>query len=399
MSNNKNNIDFTKEKYKYLITHISDVVIQIGLDGKFIYISPQIKDFGFDTKELIGKRMNNYVHPEDLELISKKILEAQDSKEISVEFRTKHKDGYYVPVAAKGSMVTVNGVTSLMGVVRDITDYKMTEQKLKESEEKLKELNRELEHKVLERTQKLKESEEKLRTQNIELKKLDKLKMDFVTIATHELKTPLVSIAGYTELSLIQNKDLDSEIKENLLRVQVNVERLEKHISRLLDVMRIDVKKMQLIPERINIYDLITECISNFQHKLLTKNLEVKLSIDSNLFLIIDSERIYQVFSNLLLNAIKYSPISSEIEISAEQHDNHKLFHIKDHGIGLEPEQIDRLFGKFEMLDQDPDTYKDGSGLGLYISKGIITAHGGEIWATSEGKNKGTQFHFTIPIK
>ena len=84
--------------------------------------------------------------------------------------------------------------------------------------------------------------------------------------------------------------------------------------------------------------------------------------------------------------------------ISAEKKDKNYIIKIKDHGIGLKQEEIEHLFQKFTMLDQDPDTFKSGSGLGLYISKGIVEAHGGKIWAKSEGKGKGSEFVFTVPM-
>ena len=249
--------------------------------------------------------------------------------------------------------------------------------------------------------EKLKESERKLREQNIELKELDKLKTDFISIAAHELKTPLISVGGYIDLILLREENLKVEIKEDLGRVLNNVRRLEDYINKLLVVMKIDAKKMVLNKNPENIYQLISEIINELHFQIINKNLEIIIEVDNNIELNVDRFRISQVFSNLLSNAIKFSQEKKKIEISSSHHDTEMLFKIKDYGKGLTETEINKLFGKFVAIDQDSETFstfEKGSGLGLYIAKGIIEAHGGRIWVTSQGLDKGCEFIFTIPI-
>jgi len=238
-----------------------------------------------------------------------------------------------------------------------------------------------------------------LREQNIELKRLDQLKNDFITIAAHELKTPLSSVIGYADLIQAQFKDIDLEMKDYLKRVQNNSKRLANYISRLIDVMKIDAKKMDLRLESVNLYQIIHECISDFQFKIDEKKIETIISIPQDLTLKLDSFRILEIFSNLLSNAIKFTPEFGKIEITVEKLTDHYEFRIKDTGNGLSPEQIEKLFEKFVMLNRDPDEYKEGTGLGLYITKGLVEAHGGRIWVKSEGLDKGSEFCFTLPIE
>jgi PAS domain S-box-containing protein len=366
----------SEKMYRNLVNHITDAILELDINGIRTYVSPQFFNItGYTSEESIGGNGFERMHPEDIPKVKNVIEQALKSGEVvSVEFRTKHKDSHYVHCMAKGSVKEINGKMKIIATISDITDRKIAEQKLKESERILRE-------------------------QNLELKKLDELKNDFITIATHELKTPLVSISGYTELSLMQDESLEPELRDNLIRIQANSKRLERHINRLLDVMKIDAKKMELKIRPVNIDKIIKNCIADFQHQLKKKHLDISTEVDNDLHLIVDPFRMADVFSNLLLNAIKYSNKFGKIEITADINNQYCLFKVVDFGKGLSEDEIPQLFQKFVMFDQDLDTFKNGSGLGLYIAKGIINAHGGKIWAKSEGINKGSEFCFTIPIK
>jgi len=252
--------------------------------------------------------------------------------------------------------------------------------------------------------QELLNSEQKLREQNIELMKLDQVKNDFITMAAHELKTPLISISGYTDYILMRHRNrLPPEITVDLVTVQRNVKRLEVLMDQLLDVMKIDEQKLMLQKEVVNVKDIINECLDELSYLINEKNLEIALDIDHEIMLNIDPERIFTVFTNLISNAVKFSPDYKLIEITAKKTDSKYTFKIKDNGIGLSDEELGRLFKKFERIKRPRESeninIKDsGTGLGLYISKGIIEIHDGEIWAESEGEDKGATFTFTLPI-
>ena len=250
--------------------------------------------------------------------------------------------------------------------------------------------------------QKLKESERILKAQNIELKKIDKIKNDFITMAAHELKTPLISIYGYTDYILTKHdKELNQEIKDDLHIVQRNITRLRNYMNQLLDVMKIDEDKLKINKETRNICEIMDNCISELSYQIKEKGHQLLRSCDNLIMLNIDSERIFQVLSNLLSNAIKFTPNNGRIEIKGQKDDKQYVFRIIDSGIGLTEQELEKIFNKFEIvkqLDDDTIAKEKGTGLGLYISKGIIEAHGGRIQASSEGRNKGTTFTFTIPL-
>jgi len=252
--------------------------------------------------------------------------------------------------------------------------------------------------------QELLESEKKLREQNIELMKLDQIKNDFITMAAHELKTPLISISGYTDYILMKHRtSFTPEITEDLLTVQRNVKRLEVLMDQLLEVMKIDEDKLELQKEQINVRMIINDCLDDLSYLINEKNLEIILNINHEITLNVDTSRIFTVFTNLVSNAIKFTPDYGWVEISAEKSKDGYIFKVKDNGIGLNEEELGKLFKKFErikqpILNENSNVKDNGTGLGLYITKGIVELHGGEIHADSEGPNKGTTFTFTLPI-
>jgi len=169
-----------------------------------------------------------------------------------------------------------------------------------------------------------------------------------------------------------------------------------------MDVMKIDANKMELIQIEEYIYEIIENCLSELEFQIRQKNLNIELSVDKNLKMKVDSFRISQVFSNILSNAVKFTLDDGLVQISAKREGDNYIFSIKDNGQGLTEGEIEQLFAKFVSLGRSTEnfsTFEKGSGLGLYIAKGIIEKHGGTIWVESEGKNKGAEFSFLLPIK
>ncbi|MHA1343935.1 MAG: PAS domain S-box protein, partial [Promethearchaeota archaeon] len=229
------------------ITEQSFMGVAIIQDDVIKYANKVIEDYiSCKIEEILNwpkERFLNFVHPKDKERAIKRFEEIKNGivgekfsriyKIITNSGQTKWFDIY-------SKIINYRGKNAILLTLVDYTEKHLAQKRLKESEIKLKSLNKELEKKVNERTKELKESEKKLREQNIKLKKIDQLKNDFITFAAHELKTPLSSIQGYTELILTQFKEIDEEMKKHLLRVQVNIKRLNTYIEKIIDVMKID---------------------------------------------------------------------------------------------------------------------------------------------------------------
>ncbi len=333
---------------------------------------------------------------------NKMIEKAMDKGSNYFEWTHKRLNGNIFPATILLSRIEISGKRFLQATVRDITERKRAEEKLKESRKKLEVLNNQLEVKVKKRTEKLRESQKILKEQNEQLKRLDKIKNDFISMAAHELKTPLASIYGYIDyiLSVYPNK-VDAEMKQDLEIVQRNVRRLKKYINQLLDVMKIEESKMKLHKNLMNFSELIKNCVNELSYLIKQKNLTLNLNLENDLEPKIDQERIFQVCSNLISNSIKFTPKGGEIWINTYKDNNQIIFEIQDNGIGLNKKQMTSIFKKFEKYEGGIDNYPrgKGTGLGLFISRGIVEAHKGRIWVESEGKGRGSKFSFSIPYE
>jgi PAS domain S-box-containing protein len=372
----------SEENFRNMITNLDEGYYKIEWMGNIIYHNPAFsKIAGYKFNESFVGRPNPFEWDklEDREKYKEELMNNGSIRNYNIH--VKKKDGVRVIMQVNAHLLRDddNEPIAIEGTFTEITEKFRLEQELLESEKKL-------------------------RQQNIELKKLDKVKNDFITMAAHELKTPLISISGYTDYILMKYRSqISPEITTDLLTVQRNVNRLELLMGQLLDVLKIDENELKLQKTLTNVSKIINECLDELSYLINEKNLEIILNIDHEIILDIDPTRIFSVFVNLLSNAIKFTPDYGWIEISAKKQEGDYIFEVKDNGIGLIESEIERLFQKFERIKppvmNEHITIKDsGTGLGLYITKGIITAHEGEIWAKSDGENKGSTFSFSIPI-
>ena len=247
------------------------------------------------------------------------------------------------------------------------------------------------------------ESQQHLEEQNRMLSEINKLKSDLFSRTSHELKTPLISIKGFTELLLkLHSNKLDSDVISILEEIKSGSKRLEDYINSLVESSQLDQGLLKLKKKRENLTFLIKYCIKQLQGIAKLREQKFKLNIKNNLYTNLDKEKIYEVITNLLINAIKYTPIGGTITIDSHQKNNHYIISINDTGIGLTKKEIAQLFtqfGKIERYGQGWDVGIEGTGLGLYISKELINLHDGIIWVESEGRNKGSTFYFSLPIE
>ncbi len=239
-----------------------------------------------------------------------------------------------------------------------------------------------------------------LTTANKQLEILDNLKNEFVSLASHELRTPMTAIKSYAWL-VLNNKagPLEPKARQYLNRVFNSTERLIHLVNEMLDISRIESGKVQLKRENINLRDVARDIQSEFQAKTAELHLTLSLDIPDNLPPVsIDREKIHQVFENLVGNACKFTPPQGMIRIVIKMTDTMVETSVIDSGRGIHPEDMSKLFTKFGRLEGSYITITgSGSGLGLYICKQYVELHGGTISATSE-PGKGSAFTFTLPI-
>lgn len=233
------------------------------------------------------------------------------------------------------------------------------------------------------------------------LKELDETKSEFLSMASHELLTPLSTIIGFTSILMDKKRQITDEIKkESLEAIVESAARLERLTDDLLMVSRIEKGSLELNLKYKNIESIINKVIKTFKpiNKEHTFRLEIEQKLPSIYF---DNDRIEQVIINLVGNAVKYSPNGGEILIKARRRDDYLLVSLTDQGVGISQEQIERIFERFHRHGKVAVAGKvvRGIGLGLYISKRIIEAHQGRIWAESKGEGMGSTFILTLPLK
>lgn len=227
---------------------------------------------------------------------------------------------------------------------------------------------------------------------------LDQLKDEFISTAAHELRTPLTSVIGYVELLLKKDEYAFSpgEEEEFLELIYQKSETLSKIIDDLLDLSRIRAGKLIILkksPEDLSA--LLSEIVASYREMSRKHDIVLELS-EPPLRFSLDAGKIRQVMENLLSNAVKFSPAGGRILVSVLRLDDEVQVTVADQGIGMRPEQIERVFEKFYRADAST-TAVSGFGLGMHIVRSIVEAHGGRIWVESD-VGKGTQVHFNLPL-
>ena len=231
------------------------------------------------------------------------------------------------------------------------------------------------------------------------LEEMERLRAEFLGMVSHELRTPLTSIKGSAATLTEAASDLDpAEMLQFFRIIGEQADYMRDLIGDLLDVARIETGELSVAPAPADVATLVDEARSRFQSGGGRTNLRIDLSPELPLVMA-DGRRIIQVLSNLLTNAARHSHEASAIGVSAVREGYHVAVSVTDEGRGIAAERLPHLFRKFSRIDGE-DRRRDiaGSGLGLAICKGIVEAHGGRIWAESDGPGLGARFTFTIPV-
>jgi PAS domain S-box-containing protein len=231
-----------------------------------------------------------------------------------------------------------------------------------------------------------------------DIRNIERMKTAFVSTVSHELKSPLTSIKGFISTLLT---DEDGYYDKDTVRgfyqiIDRECERLIRMINDLLNVSRIEAgHALELYPEPVDLLPLIEKVVT--VQKSYTEKHHIKIDVDGDLPIIVaDEDKVDQILTNLISNAIKYSPRGGEITVSARRDGTGVIFAVEDEGIGIPAEHLPRVFEHFHRVDNRNTRQVGGTGIGLTIAKHLVEAHGGRIWAESE-PGKGSTFRFTLP--
>jgi signal transduction histidine kinase/DNA-binding response OmpR family regulator len=231
-------------------------------------------------------------------------------------------------------------------------------------------------------------------------KSLDRLKSEFVAVVSHEIRTPLTSVKGALELLSDDRFFQNNEQQTKLLSIaHANAERLLILINDILDFSKLDSASLPMNFEEQRLEPVVEQATHNLRTLIEERKIELAVTLESDLpELTIDAGRIAQVFTNLLSNAIKFSPAGGRIELVAERWEEHVRVGVRDHGEGISPQNLPKLFQKFSQIDSSATRKAGGTGLGLVICRGIVEQHGGRIWVEST-VGQGSIFYFTLPLE
>jgi PAS domain S-box-containing protein len=363
-------ISESEEKFR-TITEQSFIGIAILQNFEFKYVNQQFADtLGFNSKEILKwkpKVFFKLIHPEDrnrvMEIAEKKYF-GKNEVLAGLQFRIIKNTGEIIWLEIISKTIPFEGDLADLIATSDITKKKQAEQIILEENKALLELN--------------------------------KMRKDIITRVSHELKTPLTSIYGASQILLKQfNQKIEDDSLNFIKILHRGALRLKKLVENLIDASRIESGKLELNLQTNNLVEIINECLDEMRYILENRKLNVKVTFPDDYYFNVDKIRIQQVITNILSNAIKNTPFGGEIYLSIKNTHDFVDVIIRDTGIGITEKEKGLLFekfGKMERYGMDLGVDIEGSGLGLYISKEIVELHGGKIIVESEGRNKGSTF-------
>ena len=240
----------------------------------------------------------------------------------------------------------------------------------------------------------------KLYTEQVEARRkvedLSRLKDEFLSIASHELRTPVTSIKGYTQLAKTLIRENDLATSEEYLDIALDqIDRMSRLILELLDVSRIETGRLQIRREPIPWANFVRDVVHRHHTAFSDRHFRVDAEGDERV-VNGDRDRLEQVLGNLLENAVKYSPEGSDISVDVDDRGDHVVTAVRDRGMGIPADELGQVFERFHRGRQVSSTNYGGLGLGLYITKQIVERHGGQIWVESR-EGQGTTFYFSLP--
>ena len=228
------------------------------------------------------------------------------------------------------------------------------------------------------------------------LKEVERLKSDFVSMVSHELRTPLSVIKGYAATLLNPTLQLNAERQLRFLRgINDAADRLTRLIDNLLSVSRLESGRFRLNPQHFDLGEIIRRVVAGYQAQSTRHEIVTDLG-DGSLWIRADRDQLELVLANLVGNAFKYSPNGGRITVQARRQPDGVLLHVSDEGLGISAEQVPHIFEKFFRGDAAKEGRVAGTGLGLYICKSLVEAHGGQIWVEST-PGRGSTFSLLIP--
>jgi len=403
----------SEKKYRLLAENASDVITVMDMNMRPIYMSPSItRLLGYSVEEAMARGIENGLTPKSLKVATKGLaktiaaeLKKKKLKPVTVDFELTRKDGSTVWVAASVALIRGSDgqPTEILSILHDISERKKAEEDLVKYKDHLEEL-------VEERTTELDKAK-------LIAEEASKAKSEFLANMSHEIRTPLSSIIGFSELLVDEvNGLLNNDQKKYLGYVTSSGQHLLSLINDILDLSKVEAGKMELQPTSFSISDLLKNSSSFIAEEAMKHNIRLLSEIPADVDVIeADERKVKQIIYNLLSNAVKFTPDGGSITTKADivspdsaalpikirkglPDTEYVLVSVKDTGIGIAKKDQSKLFTEFHQIENPYTKKYEGTGLGLALSRKLVTLHGGRIWFESKGKGKGCTFYFILPL-
>ncbi len=371
-------LEESEERYRSITENIDDAIWTLEFNNSKptkSFIAPsilEITQYSHLEFESDSKLWIRIIHPDDKQNVFSKlrrVLNDRVRKQVELEYRILDKHGELVWVRNKLNIFRDDfGTTEkIFGLFSDITSSKKNAEKLQKTTKELQTLN---------------ESKDR-----------------FISIISHDLRTPFSSILGFTDILLTDDDISEVKQRQYIGFIQESAQNMLKLVNSILDWTRLQTGRIEYVAERLDVQTVVTNAIQMLTGSALQKNVKLYSTIDHEIYVHGDRNLLLQVFNNLISNAIKFTEDGGEIFISAEPLIDRKViqFSVNDTGIGISDSNIEKLFSVDAKYTTDGTKGEKGSGLGLSLVKEIIIKHGGEISVQSD-EGIGTSFIFTIPI-
>lgn len=387
--------------YRILIESMNEGAVTLDNDGTILYANISFANLvNQPLEKVIGSSIQSFIAKSGQQSIDALLRDSQKIKKSVKEMEIQLVDNQLIPVLL--SITTINLDETQEGFSLIITDLseqkrnnelaaskKLSEQKLLHEQELRSSAETAAEALTIERNNLQKEIAER--------KRLEKQKDEFIGMASHELKTPVTSIKAYTQVLQHKFKKVENiKAFELLSKMDAQLDKLSNLISDLLDVTKAQAGKLQFHKSYFDINELVEEIAEEVQRT--TSKHKIVVETDTTKSLLGDRERIGQVMTNFLTNAIKYSPRANKIIIKTKLSDHKITMSVQDFGVGIPKKSLKKVFDRFFRVNGLKQETYPGLGLGLYISSEIVKRHSGKIWVESE-LGKGSTFSFDLPIK
>ncbi len=403
------NLQKSEEKYKTLYQSLMDGFVVFNNQGCIIDFNKVFADMiGYEDTELcnlnIRKISAEKYHEIEEEIIKNQVNVRGYSNIYEKEYIAKNGDT--IPVEFRMYLFEDSDNCKYWAIVRDISERKKQEQekdiliqKLTESidaEQLAKKELREAYTELQLKQEKIEDTNNELQNALIIAEQSSFMKSEFLNLVSHEIKTPLHSILGYTQL-LLNNQSLDEEAIESIEIIDNSGEKLLEIINDILLISAIESDKLNLDFEKFEIESMVDDILALYKDEIAGKNLEIKLNYEAIEYIYSDQRSIGKILHNLINNAIKFTK-QGNIELVIYESDNFYNFEVKDTGIGIEKENFENIFSSFTQIEKSITRKYSGIGLGLTVCKKLVEMLNGEIWVHSE-YGKGSAFYFKVPVK